>query len=351
MVVINDIEMIYDSIQIDITSDCNLSCKFCTSAVKKNRGSRLSIDDIDLILKKSKDIGVTHIVVSGGEPFTHPDIYTILGMIKEYGFKTSITTNGTLIDTSKLTLLEKMADTIQISIDSTVPEIHDSIRGVKGTFNKAIDALNSLKHLNTNVTLRAAFLPDTLGSEEEMVKFAIDNGATSISLNPVIASETTEMKNILTTEQMRYFFNELSNLYIKYKDRIRVSSANPMKAVLEPWEVKDKNLLLNDCFISGCTAGISSLYVNSNKQLWPCSHLPITICSIYDDWEKEFESSEVMYNLFTRNLKGNCGKCEYKRACGGCRGCAYGFTRDYLGGIKNCFYNIYTDNIQQVRSV
>lgn len=339
MVVINDIEIEYDSIQIDITSVCNLSCKFCTSAVKRNKGTLLNITEIEMILKKCKELNLRHIIISGGEPFTHPDIYNILLAVKKYEFHLSITTNGTLLNTETIMKIEPLVDALQISIDSTIPDIHDQIRGVNGAFTRAIDVINKIKDTNINMTLRSTFLPSHIDSMEDLVSFAINNGANSISLNPVIASETTEIDNILTTSQNEYFFNKLEELYKKYNSKIRVSSGNPIKAVLAPWRENDENLLNDETFVGGCTAGISNLYINSKGEIWPCSHLPIKICSISDNWIEKFESSHVMKNLLSRNLKGKCGTCKFKRACGGCRGFAFGISGDYLEDIPNCFFN------------
>ena len=132
------------------------------------------------------------------------------------------------------------------------------------------------------------------------------------------------------------FFHNLNLLSKKYSKKIRVSTANPLKLLESSWKER-KSDLLNPCFISGCTAGTGILYVTAGGELWPCSHVPIKICDISDDWKTSFENSKIMSNLIARKLKGKCGKCNYKRGCGGCRGTAYGLTGDYLSDIPNCF--------------
>lgn len=54
--------------------------------------------------------------------------------------------------------------------------------------------------------------------------------------------------------------------------------------------------------------------------------------------KKEYVLSEVIKNLFNRNLKGKCASCKLKRLCGGCRAVAAGINGDYLGEDVTCFY-------------
>lgn len=337
MVILNGYLMEYMAMQIDITGDCNLNCMFCTSAVHKNKSKSLCLEDIKIILDKCKKINVEHIIISGGEPTLHPNLHDIIKMCKNYGFYVSLTSNGTLITDKNIVYLKDNVDNIQISVDSTHPNVHDNIRGVRGVFDRVLQCLEIIRKNSIYFSIRATFLPKTLSEMEEMVVFAIAQGAASISLNPVISSETTDKVNILSQDEMKYFFDTLEFLHNKYSDKIRISSANPIKNSRQCFGEINEQTMESECYVAGCTAGICNLYVNSNRELWPCPHLPINICTIDEDWEKCFSKSNVMLNLFKRNTKGKCGKCKYKRACGGCRGAAYGATGDYLAEIENCY--------------
>ncbi|MHA1710415.1 MAG: SPASM domain-containing protein, partial [Candidatus Baldrarchaeia archaeon] len=59
-----------------------------------------------------------------------------------------------------------------------------------------------------------------------------------------------------------------------------------------------------------------------------------------DDFEELWETCEVFEHLRNRDLlKGNCGRCEYRYVCGGCRARAYGYFRDYLAPDPGCINN------------
>jgi radical SAM protein with 4Fe4S-binding SPASM domain len=98
---------------------------------------------------------------------------------------------------------------------------------------------------------------------------------------------------------------------------------------------KPKDLLLKEFWIHnsvGCHAGILYFSLRPNGDVYPCTFLPIKAGnireqSLTDIWRK----SKILNMLRQRtSLKGKCGTCEYREACGGCRGRAYACTGDYL---------------------
>ena len=133
-----------NSIFLHLTSRCNLSCPHCYTSWSQNEVNKdlpgpLAFRMIDELANH----GGNSVTLSGGEPLLHPEIRKIL---KHAGPKVEIRllTNGTLINRAWADFLADMNIFIQISIDGSTKEIHDSIRG-KGTFEKSLKALEYLQ--------------------------------------------------------------------------------------------------------------------------------------------------------------------------------------------------------------
>ncbi|MFX0092338.1 MAG: radical SAM protein [Candidatus Hodarchaeota archaeon] len=148
-----------ETLYIPVTIFCNLNCVHC-NIWKTRLPSEVSLEKrcefISYIGKVSPD---TQVALTGGEPFTRPDIlYKLLSTSKRTSLPTLVTTNGTLVTRE---LAEKAVreglQTIFISLDSHLPEIHDRIKGVPGTFDKAVQAIKHFqkvkKDLNTNLKI------------------------------------------------------------------------------------------------------------------------------------------------------------------------------------------------------
>jgi radical SAM protein with 4Fe4S-binding SPASM domain len=74
----------------------------------------------------------------------------------------------------------------------------------------------------------------------------------------------------------------------------------------------------------------------------PCVFFPHTVGNAYtDDLKGLWKKQELLKALRNKDgLKGNCGRCEYRYQCGGCRARAYGYLGDPLGPDPGCINNI-----------
>jgi MoaA/NifB/PqqE/SkfB family radical SAM enzyme len=131
--------------QIHLTNYCNLKCSFCPTRIllsKKeiDRKKELKTEDWLDIIEQAAELGVSdwHLC-GGGEPMFFVDTaLAVMNRIKEYGMRGEIITNGTLFDEDTVkNLVEISWDKIFFSLDASIAEIHDGIRGDK-CFNKII---------------------------------------------------------------------------------------------------------------------------------------------------------------------------------------------------------------------
>lgn len=106
----------YNKVYIEITNICNMDCSFCHGHSRAPK--RMSKDEFSLILDKLT--GQTEYIYYHlmGEPLTHPLLPDFLKLASERGYKSIITTNGTLISKRKEELLSSGIHKINISLHS-----------------------------------------------------------------------------------------------------------------------------------------------------------------------------------------------------------------------------------------
>jgi len=122
-----------------ITTNCNFRCQICT--FWKEKPLEASLETIKYWIKEMADFGIKEIDLGGGEPLLRKDLVEIIKEVKSYGIKCGLTTNGWLLSQIPFPPL----DYIDISIDGAKPETHDKIRGVKGAWERAIQAAKIAK--------------------------------------------------------------------------------------------------------------------------------------------------------------------------------------------------------------
>lgn len=123
--------------------DCNLACDYCCVRSSPQTERRaLGVDRVRQLAAEAVDAGVSELILTGGEPFLLPDIDEVVAACTSQ-LPTTLLTNGMLFKGNRLERLRRMDRerlTLQISLDSATPEIHDGHRG-KRSWERAVDGI------------------------------------------------------------------------------------------------------------------------------------------------------------------------------------------------------------------
>jgi organic radical activating enzyme/TusA-related sulfurtransferase len=149
--------------------DCNLHCDYCCvrSSPKAPR-RELGLARVQRIASEAAVLGVGEFFLTGGEPFLLPDIAEILATCTAVA-PTTVLTNGALLVGRRFEALRSVRKdrlTLQISLDSPTPEIHDLHRG-KGSWERALKAIDVARAEGFRVRLAATVSTDEQAEEFE----------------------------------------------------------------------------------------------------------------------------------------------------------------------------------------
>ena len=104
-----------DRCYIEITNVCNLSCDFCPKHNRQER--RMSAQEFDLVTDRLRDRAIFLYFHLMGEPMLHPLLPDFIRMAREKGFRTVLTSNGTL-PVKAMRLLSSLPHKVQLSLHS-----------------------------------------------------------------------------------------------------------------------------------------------------------------------------------------------------------------------------------------
>lgn len=167
-----------------LCDSCILQCRMCEKwkpdlYIKPER-KQLELEDwkkCALSLRKLVPEGFV-INFGGGEVTMVPWLFEIVAFCHDLGFKTNIATNGYLVDEAKAKkMAESGLDYINISLDSINESVHDELRGVKGTYVRAINAIDLINKYapNTQISLCSIMMADTIDGMVDLVNWAQNN--------------------------------------------------------------------------------------------------------------------------------------------------------------------------------
>ena len=135
-------------VQWFITKRCNYRCKGCNVWREQDNIEELTTDEIKRGLDILRQLGTIEVVFSGGAPLLREDIGEILRYASQY-FITTVYDNGSLV-LEKIDALRDV-DFVAISLDSLNPKINDYIKGIRGSWEKAMQAIETLHEEGINV--------------------------------------------------------------------------------------------------------------------------------------------------------------------------------------------------------
>jgi MoaA/NifB/PqqE/SkfB family radical SAM enzyme/glycosyltransferase involved in cell wall biosynthesis len=120
-----------------VNRGCNLRCSFCDLWEDH---VHMPLEQVLPLLDDAAAIGTKTLVLTGGEPFLHPDLFTIVEAGRARGMGVNITTNGTLLDRRWQEVLSSGVSSLSFSIDG-LAGTHDALRGQEGAFKRTMAAL------------------------------------------------------------------------------------------------------------------------------------------------------------------------------------------------------------------
>jgi radical SAM protein with 4Fe4S-binding SPASM domain len=131
-----------------------MRCLHCGSSAGKARLDELTTEESLKLCGDLAKIKCREVTLLGGEPFLRNDWFEIAEEVKRQKMILSIISNGSVINEMVASKISKLdPDVVGISIDGSNAETHDHIRGIKGSYSKALNAIRLLKDKNLPVTI------------------------------------------------------------------------------------------------------------------------------------------------------------------------------------------------------
>jgi MoaA/NifB/PqqE/SkfB family radical SAM enzyme len=163
--------------EITLTYKCNGNCKHCYFT-KETRNTHYEMDlkkAYERIYTSYKD-GCTTLALIGGEPTVYPNLLKVVNFAKKLGYKyILLLTNGIKLADENYTkaLIENGVNLFKLSLHSIIPQKHDDIMGVRGSFNLFVKACENINKYNGALALDTVVMKKNYTEIPELVDFVI----------------------------------------------------------------------------------------------------------------------------------------------------------------------------------
>jgi radical SAM protein with 4Fe4S-binding SPASM domain len=314
----------YFSVQMHLLHACNLACAHCYDAAHPSLAMpslaevKRRIDNV-YALGRELDV-VPDIHLSGGEPTLRRDLVAIVDhIVQTHRGDALLFSNGTRLSRQ---LAEQLWDVglrfVQISLEG--PQlVNDAVRG-DGSFGKALQTLEMLAEMGFRLTVSITVTADNYPSLCDFVT-GLDARRLHFHIREVFAVGAGAHMQAITREQRR----ELANWAIAWRGASTVSLEDPVHCSVSPDYAHTQ---------AGCVAGRNHFCIDVDGAVFPCRPLAHRVGHVDDLSAMWF--GETMTRLRHRDLQGQCGRCQLRHNCGGCRVHALA-AGDLFGEDTRCF--------------
>lgn len=333
----------------ELTRSCVLQCKHCRAAAQHGPyEGELSLEEIKKVVDSIAPHFKPIMILTGGEPMLRPDLLDIIRYVKAAGLIPVMATCGTLMTEEKAReLVDAGVERISVSIDGPDAASHDRFRCVPGAFEGTMRGIEAAKRGGLGFQVNTTVTRTNMNDIESIYRLAISLGAAAF--HPFLLVPTGRGKQ-LQSELLNgdEYERILHRIY-----EMRQDSPIPFKPTCAPHyyrvlrqreaaagrEVKAETHGL-DAMSKGCMGGISFAFISHVGKVQICGFLETEAGDLRAsglDFAKLWRESPLFNTLRDfKNYKGDCGICEYKRWCGGCRARAFAVSGDYLDEEPFC---------------
>lgn len=156
------------SVLIEVCYACNEDCRHCFLDNRQDVG--LGLNYYKSLADQLVDAGTMFVILTGGDPFMHPDFLEIIKIFRKKRISVSIFTNGTLITKEiAIELVKLCVNEVHISLYGGRSETHDYITRRTGSFDQSVQTIKMLKSLGVVVRIKSPLMRETAG-EVELLK-------------------------------------------------------------------------------------------------------------------------------------------------------------------------------------
>lgn len=248
-------------LRLSVTSRCDMECIYCHKEGQGALSEEMSLSEIDCILRIARDMGISRVKITGGEPLLRKEICKIVAAAAKYMEHVSLTTNGAKLAVLALDLKKAGLRQINISLDTLDRNKYREITGKDSLKNVlsgiAVATVVGFSPVKLNMVVLRGINENEI---ERVMGFARQIGA---------VLQLIELENIWNREFYEKYhsdFTPIESWLMRHAERIEERKTNGRRIYYIPNPVEVVKPMHNTRFCANC----HRIRITSDGKLKPC---------------------------------------------------------------------------------
>jgi radical SAM protein with 4Fe4S-binding SPASM domain len=294
-----------------LTYRCNNDCAHCYNARERNF-PELSTQQWFAVLDKCFDLGIPHIVFTGGEATLRDDLPELIAYAESKGQITGLNTNARRMMDERFVqkLVDAGLDHVQITVESCDEQIHDEMMRLKGAFKQTIQGLKNALATDLYVMTNTTMLRSNVHKIPDTLDFLANIGVPTIGLNALIYSGHGLTVGTGLRESELQPILDLA---------VAKTSARGQRLIwYTPTQYCEFDPTASNLGVKGCSAALYSMCIESNGDVLPCQSYYTPLGNMLNDsWDSIWNHDLSVRLRERRGLPAKCEGCPVAVECGG----------------------------------
>jgi radical SAM protein with 4Fe4S-binding SPASM domain len=329
----------------ELTRACRLTCAHCPAGAQAKRSPlELSTYEAYKTIDQIAAMRPQELILTGGDPLERTDIYQLLDYARRRALAPTLTVTasptltGAAIGTMKRNGLTRVA----IAIDSAKPDRHDAARGVGGMFASTLLAIRWARTVSLPVEVNTLVTRRNVDELKTIASLVGDLSVERWNLYFVVPIGESKHIETITADEVEKVFGVIWDISQKAPYKIRTFEAPHYRRFAIQKTAADRKLNGTDhAGLLGAADCAEQLFISHTGEVSLSPFVPLTAGNVrYQPLSTIYQRGDLFAAMrTTANLKGKCGKCEFRSVCRGSRARAFAMTGDIFASDPLCAYH------------
>ena len=338
----------------NLTRRCNLECAHCyiSAGPSESATSELSTAECRRIVDELLAVNPAPLIIlSGGEPLLRDDLTDIAAYASAKGATVVVGTNGTLLTDERIAALKAAGvQGVAVSVDSLRPRYHDNFRHGKGSLDDTISALGRLRAQRLDFIVQTTATKGNRAELAELARWSADQGAVAFNCYFLVATGRGAGLSDLAPAEYELVLADLAQWQREYRGRMMVRAKCAPHFMRHVHALDPDSPVMN--YETRCPCGTQYCRITPDGKLTPCPYLPEVAGDLRtQSFGEIWRTASLLQRIREGTPGGKCGRCEYRKLCGGCRARAFALEGDVLAADPSCTYEPQAIEVIEPRSV
>ncbi|UCC92707.1 MAG: radical SAM protein [Thermoplasmata archaeon] len=293
-----------------LTYRCQNECGHCYN--EEGRGTEEMTKDQWLdVIDGLWEVGIPHIVFTGGEPTLVPHLLHLIRRSEFHGQITGLVTNGRRLAEPGylLALIETGLDHVQVTVLSHRESVHDGLVCSEGAWKETVEGIKKALALDVYLSTNTTIMSENLDDVEDTVRFLIDLGVQNISLNGIIRSGKGKDARSVTYEELDGLLQRVVAI---------AEEADVNLVWFTPTPYCELNPLSYGLGIKQCTACSLNMAMEPDGSVLPCQSYYEPLGNFRKDPWNSIWDHALCKGIRERDyMAEKCAECDLAQVCGG----------------------------------